>query len=134
MPLLRQREVVAADEWQTLADSMGDTPPADDVPLIVPFATFRENAAAFRARKDKLGIRLSPADKVEDPEPELPRVSLVALELTGPGEGRGYSQAKLRHSNASRSPTRPARRCRGCAANAPAPEASRLTMGVVSCT
>ena len=95
MPLLRQREVVAEDEWQTLADSMGDTPPADDVPLIVPFATFRENAAAFRARKGKLGIRLSPADKVEDLEPELPRVSLVALEFTGPGEGRGYSQAKL---------------------------------------
>jgi uncharacterized protein (DUF934 family) len=73
MPLLRQREIVAADEWQTLADSMGDTPPADDVPLIVPFATFREKAAARR-------------------------------------------------------------RCRGCAANASAPEASRLTMGVVSCT
>jgi uncharacterized protein (DUF934 family) len=90
MPLLRQREIVA-DEWVTL----GETLPADDVPLIVPFARFRENAAAFRARQGRLGIRLSPADKVEDLAPELPRLSLVALEFTGPGEGRGYSQAKL---------------------------------------
>jgi uncharacterized protein (DUF934 family) len=95
MPLLRQREIVAADEWVTLTDSMGDTLPADDVPLIVPFAKFRDNAAAFRARSGKLGIRLAPADKVEDLAPELPRLSLVALEFTGPGEGRGYSQAKL---------------------------------------
>jgi uncharacterized protein (DUF934 family) len=91
MPLLRQREVIVADEWVALADA----PPADDVPLIVPFAKFRENAAAFRARKGKLGIRLSPADKVEDLAPELPRLSLVAVEFTGPGEGRGYTQAKL---------------------------------------
>ena len=91
MPLLRQREVVVADEWVALGDSL----PADDVPMIVPFAKFRENAAIYRARKGKLGIRLSPADKVEDLAPELPRLSLVALEFTGPGEGRGYTQAKL---------------------------------------
>jgi uncharacterized protein (DUF934 family) len=90
MPLLRQREVVA-DDWV----SMSDSPPADDVPLLVPFAKFRENAEAYRARKGKLGIRLSPADKVEDLAPELPRLSLVAVEFTGPGEGRGYTQAKL---------------------------------------
>ncbi|MEJ0040126.1 MAG: DUF934 domain-containing protein [Gammaproteobacteria bacterium] len=95
MPLLRQREVVVADEWVTLVDSMGDSPPADDVPLLVPFAKFRANPDVYRARKGKLGIRLSPADKVEDLAPELPRLSLVALEFTGPGEGRGYTQAKL---------------------------------------
>jgi uncharacterized protein (DUF934 family) len=91
MPLLRQREVVVADEWVTL----GDTPPADDASLLVPFAKFREDPDLYRSRKGKLGIRLAPADKVEDLAPELPRLSLVALEFTGPGEGRGYSQAKL---------------------------------------
>lgn len=95
MPLLRQREIVADDEWVTLGDSLGDSLPADDVALIVPFATFRETPDVFRARKGKLGIRLAPADKVEDLAPELPRVSLVALEFTGPAEGRGYTQAKL---------------------------------------
>src|SRR4051794_20828434 len=91
MPLLRQREVVVADEWVALGDSL----PADDAPLIVPFAKFRESPDVYRSRKGKLGIRLSPADKVEDLAAELPRLSLVALEFTGPGEGRGYSQAKL---------------------------------------
>jgi uncharacterized protein (DUF934 family) len=85
MPLLRQREVVVADEWVALGDSL----PADDAPLIVPFAKFRESPDVYRSRKGKLGIRLSPADKVEDLAAELPRLSLVALEFTGPGEGRG---------------------------------------------
>jgi uncharacterized protein (DUF934 family) len=89
--LLRQRELVTADEWVTLADE----PPADDASVIVPFAKFRENPEAWRARKGKLGVRLSPADKVEDLAAELPRLSLVAIEFTGPGEGRGYTQAKL---------------------------------------
>jgi uncharacterized protein (DUF934 family) len=90
MPLLRQRELVE-DNWVTL----GDQPPAEDAAVIVPFAKFKESPDAWRARKGPLGIRLSPADKVEDLAPELPRLSLVAVEFTGPGEGRGYTQAKL---------------------------------------
>jgi uncharacterized protein (DUF934 family) len=89
--LLRQRELVTADEWVTL----GDTPVADDASVIVPFAKFRESPDTWRAHKGKLGIRLAPADKVEDLAPELARLSLVAIEFTGPGEGRGYTQAKL---------------------------------------
>jgi uncharacterized protein (DUF934 family) len=91
--LLRRRELVE-DEWVTLSDQ----PPADDAPLIVPFARFRENPDLWRSRKGPLGVRLAPADKVEDLAPELPRLSLVVLEFTGPGEGRGYSQAKLLRS------------------------------------
>jgi uncharacterized protein (DUF934 family) len=91
MPLLRQRKVVVADEWQTLGEEL----PADDVALIVPFAKFKASPETYRGRKGKLGIRLAPADKVEELAPELPRLSLVALEFTGPGEGRGYTQAKL---------------------------------------
>ena len=90
MPLLRQRELVE-DNWVAL----GEQPPADDVALIVPFAKFRESPDSWRARKGPLGIRLAPADKIEDLAPELPRLALVAVEFTGPGEGRGYTQAKL---------------------------------------
>jgi uncharacterized protein (DUF934 family) len=92
--LLRRHELVENDEWVTL----GDEPPADDAAIIVPFAKFKESPDVWRARKGKLGIRLSPADRVEDLASELPRLSLVALEFTGPGEGRGYSQAKLLRS------------------------------------
>jgi len=92
--LLRQRELVE-DDWVALGATPDEAAPADDVSVIVPFATFRQNPDAWRAREGRLGIRLAPADKVEDLAPELSRVSLVALEFTGPGEGRGYSQAKL---------------------------------------
>jgi uncharacterized protein (DUF934 family) len=96
--LLRQRELVE-DDWVAIGLphdlAAGEVPPADDASVIVPFAAFRASPETWRARKGRLGIRLSPADKVEDLAPELPRLSLVALEFTGPGEGRGYSQAKL---------------------------------------
>ncbi len=82
MPLLRQREVVA-DSWVTVGAAADAVVPADDVAVIVPFAKFRENPDAWRGRKGLLGIRLSPADKVEDLAPELPRLSLVAVEFTG---------------------------------------------------
>jgi len=88
--LLRQRELVE-DDWV----ASGDPPPADDAAVIVPFTKFRENPDFWRSRSGRLGIRLAPADRVEDLAPDLPRISLVAAEFTGPGEGRGYSQAKL---------------------------------------
>jgi|SRR6185503_8036144 len=88
--VLRRHEFVD-DEWVTL----GELPPAEGSAVIVPFARFREQAQTWRAWKGRLGVRLSPADKVEDLAPDLAQLSLVALEFTGPGEGRGYSQAKL---------------------------------------
>ena len=88
--ILRRHEFVEND-WLTL----GDTPPGDAEPVIVPFAKFRENRAQWLARSGKLGVLLAPADKVEDIATDLPRIALVALQFTGPGEGRGYTAAKL---------------------------------------
>jgi uncharacterized protein (DUF934 family) len=88
--LLRRRELVD-DDWVML----GETAPGDAESVIVPFAKFRENRAAWLARSGRLGVLLSPEDRVEDLAPDLPRLSLVALHFTGPGEGRGYSAAKL---------------------------------------
>lgn len=88
--ILRRHEFVA-DDWVRL----GDTPPGDTESVIVPFATFRENRDAWLARSGRLGVRLAPADRVEDLAPDLPRLSLVAVEFTGPGEGRGYTTARL---------------------------------------
>ncbi|MEJ1960659.1 MAG: hypothetical protein WDO56_03570 [Gammaproteobacteria bacterium] len=58
MPLLRQRELVE-DNWVKL----GETPPADNVAVIVPFAKFKESPDSWRARNGKLGIQLAPADQ-----------------------------------------------------------------------
>jgi uncharacterized protein (DUF934 family) len=38
---------------------------------------------------------LSPAHKVELLAPDLARLALIGAEFSGPGEGRGYSQARL---------------------------------------
>lgn len=92
--ILRQREFVE-NEWVTLGDNLGDQPPADTDAVIVPFAKFRENRETWLARKGRLGVLLAPADKVEDIAADLPRIALVALHFTGPGEGRGYTAAKL---------------------------------------
>ena len=37
----------------------------------------------------RLGVRLGPADRVEDLAAELPRLALVAVEFPNPGDGRG---------------------------------------------
>jgi len=88
--VLRRHEFVD-DDWV----SLGEQPPAEGAVVIVPFARFREQADGWRAWKGPLGVRLSPPDRVEDLAADLACFSLVALEFTGPGEGRGYTQAKL---------------------------------------
>src|SRR6185436_16610558 len=102
--ILRRHELVA-DDWVTLVEPTGvaqplaEAAPADGVSaetsLIVPLAKFRESRDKWLARSGKLGVLLAPADRVEDLAADLPRLSLVALNFTGPGEGRGYTAAKL---------------------------------------
>jgi uncharacterized protein (DUF934 family) len=87
--ILRRREVVA-DDWRHLGES---AQPEDAV--IVPFAEFRTNAPKWRAYGGRLGVRITPADNVEELAADIERFALVALEFPGPGEGRGYSQARL---------------------------------------
>lgn len=91
--ILRRHELVA-DDWVSLVDPAAPLP-ADSDSVIVPFARFHANRDTFLGRSGRLGIRLAPADRVEDLAADLARISLVAVEFTGPGEGRGYSAAKL---------------------------------------
>jgi uncharacterized protein (DUF934 family) len=88
--LLRRREFVT-DEWLRLTE----TPPDEGAAVIVPFATFRENRDYWLSRPARLGILISPAERIEEIAADLPNISLVAVQFTGPGEGRGYTTAKL---------------------------------------
>ncbi len=88
--ILRRHELVEND-WAIL----GEQPPGDAESVIVPFAKFRERRDAWLARSAPLGVLLAPAERVEDLAPDLPHVALVALHFTDPGEGRGYTAAKL---------------------------------------
>ena len=87
--ILRRLEIVA-DDWAHLGE-----PVAADGALIVPLGALRANAARWSAWHGRLGVRLAPADAPEDLGPELPRLDLVAVEFPSPGDGRGYSQARL---------------------------------------
>lgn len=88
--ILRQHEVVE-DGWVTLGEQL----PGDAESVIVPLAKFRESRDTWLARKAPIGVLLAPADRVEDIAADLSRISIVALQFTGPGEGRGYTAAKL---------------------------------------
>jgi uncharacterized protein (DUF934 family) len=88
--LLRQHELTP-DDWQYL----GEEPPGGAESIIIPLAELRNNGATWRARPGRLGVRIGPADRVEDLAADLPRLALVAVEFPTAGEGRGYTQARL---------------------------------------
>ena len=87
--ILRQREW-RADDWHYPGEACTE---AD--PLIVPLAQLRSYAAQWQSRAGPLGVRLGPADAVDELAPLLPRLALIAVEFPSPGDGRGYSQARM---------------------------------------
>lgn len=87
--ILRQHELVV-DEWRHLGEDASDTDA-----LIIPFSELRANSASWREWRGRLGVRLAPADATEQLVDELPRLALVAVEFPNPGDGRGYSHARL---------------------------------------
>jgi uncharacterized protein (DUF934 family) len=58
-------------------------------------AQLRSDPLKWQRRTGRLGVRLGPGDAVEELAPLLPRLALIALEFPSPGDGRGYSQARL---------------------------------------
>jgi uncharacterized protein (DUF934 family) len=88
--LLRDRQIVI-DEWLYVAEAAADA----SAPLIVTFDQWKMEPDTWIARGSPLGVVLSSAHKVEELAPDLEHFSLVAAEFSGPGEGRGYTQARL---------------------------------------
>ena len=88
--LLRQREIVA-DDWRYLGEEGAEGAQS----IIVPLAKLREDAGTWRGWRGRLGLRVGPATRVDELAADLPRLSLIAIEFPGPGDGRGYSIAKL---------------------------------------
>jgi uncharacterized protein (DUF934 family) len=56
---------------------------------------FLADPGRYSAGGARVGVRVAPADRVEDLAPQLAHVALVAIEFPGPGEGRGYTYARL---------------------------------------
>jgi uncharacterized protein (DUF934 family) len=87
--ILRRRELLI-DEWRYLGEEV-----AEGDPLIVPRAELGAERERWWNWSGRLGVRLNPSDRIEDLAADLPRLDLVAVEFPNPGDGRGYSQARL---------------------------------------
>jgi len=85
-----QRHDIVEDSWRYLGEEVA----AGD-PLIVPLGELRAERERWWNWTGRLGARLKPSDRVEDLAADLPRLDLVAVEFPNPGDGRGYSQARL---------------------------------------
>lgn len=97
--LIRQREredgtlerVLAQDDWRAIEDDPTGSHPA----LILPLERWRAEREQWAPGTRRVGVRMGPAERVESLEPDLARLALIAIEFSGPSEGRGYSQARV---------------------------------------
>jgi uncharacterized protein (DUF934 family) len=87
--ILRRRDILT-DPWRYLGEEV-----EPGGPLVVPLTELRTERERWWNWTGRLGVRLKPTDRVEDLAADLPRLDLVAVEFPGPGDGRGYSQARL---------------------------------------
>jgi uncharacterized protein (DUF934 family) len=72
------------------------SPDAIDAQLpLIRQADLLSDPARYTAGGTALAVRVAPADKVEELAPHLAGIALVAIEFPNPGEGRGYSAARL---------------------------------------
>ena len=88
--LLRDGRIVD-DDWLYLAEAEGNAA----APLILRLAEWQNERDKWLAQDRRLGVVLSPAPHVAILAADLPRLGLIAADFSGPGEGRGYSQARM---------------------------------------
>ncbi|MBV9345580.1 MAG: DUF934 domain-containing protein [Gammaproteobacteria bacterium] len=87
--ILRQREI-QPDHWHYLGESHA---PASA--LIVPGAELRREPERWWAWSGRLGASLTPIEQIEDLQPHLRRLDLVAVSFPVFGDGRGFTQLRL---------------------------------------
>lgn len=91
MPLLKAGRFVE-DSWRALAE--GEAVPASGR-IIVPLPRLLAEPEAFEGFAGELGVRLEPGQRVEQLEPWLPRLVLVALSFPVFSDGRAFSTARI---------------------------------------
>jgi uncharacterized protein (DUF934 family) len=80
------RKILRLPEAALVDDTAGE---------LISQADYLKDPGRHAAGDQRIGVRVVPADKVEDVSPYLEHVALVAIEFPGPGEGRGYTYARL---------------------------------------
>jgi uncharacterized protein (DUF934 family) len=62
---------------------------------LVALRDFLANPDLRGADGRRVAVRVAPADAIEELVPHLSGIGLVAIEFPGPGEGRGFTSARL---------------------------------------
>ncbi len=76
--------------------SAGEAPLVEDsAGELIALREFLADPALHGGAGERVGVRVAPADEIEDLVPHLARVALVAIEFPGPGDGRGFTSARL---------------------------------------
>ena len=82
--------LIVEDDWSYAAEDLGNAAAA----LILTFTQWQNERDAWIARGGRLGVLLPPGYKAESLAPDISRIQLIALEFSGPSDGRAYSQAR----------------------------------------
>ncbi|MFL5334670.1 MAG: DUF934 domain-containing protein [Geminicoccaceae bacterium] len=91
MPLLKAGRYIA-DDWRALAD---DEALPDHGRILVPLARLLAETRALEGFAGDLGVRLEPGQRVEQIEPWLGRLAMVALSFPSFADGRAFSTARI---------------------------------------
>ncbi len=68
---------------------------ADGSAELIPQREFLADPARYTGAGRRVGVRVAPADEVEELAPHLASLALVGIEFPGPGDGRGFTSARL---------------------------------------
>jgi uncharacterized protein (DUF934 family) len=64
-------------------------------PVLIKLADWQKDPARHSSAGAPIGVLVAPADKVEDLASQLGGIALVAIEFPNPGDGRGYTSARM---------------------------------------
>lgn len=86
---------VSQDQWQDWQPGHTEAHSDRTLAVIVPLVQWRADSAQWQHWLGPLGVRIGPETVLSECAADLSRWSLVAIEFPTPGEGRGYSLARL---------------------------------------
>ena len=95
MQIIRNKHVVE-DVWTTLNER---APLPEEGDIIVPLERWREERAALKSHRGRIGVQLASTDDVWTLKEGLDALSLVVVSFPKYADGRGYSQAWILRSH-----------------------------------
>jgi len=93
MKIIKDKQIIE-DSWTHVADS--DEITSGDI--TVSLSRWKKEKAELNNHQGNIGIRISPADTVEDIATDLKNMKLVAVEFPAFTDGRAFSHARLLRS------------------------------------